>query len=185
VYVAHALRKDTFMRTMIAVIGAGACDDALAASAERAGELLSGAGFAVVCGGLGGVMQAACRGARRRGGRTIGILPGADRSAANPYVEIVVPTGMGEARNILVVRSGQAVLAIGGGFGTLSELAFARKLDIPVVGLHTWRLPDDGIIHETSVAAAVQRIIDVVTEGDEGARGHEASRPVDIATPDA
>jgi hypothetical protein len=160
VYVTHALRKETFVSTVIAVVGAGACDARLAATAERVGAMLGTAGFTVACGGLGGVMEAVCRGAREHGGSTIGILPGADRTAANPYVDIVLPTGMGEARNLLVVRAGHAVLAIGGGFGTLSEVAFARKLDIPVVGLHTWRLPDDGIIHETTAESAVARVVE-------------------------
>ncbi len=154
--------RTRFVSTVITVIGAGACDDALAATAERVGALLAGAGFTIVCGGLGGVMEFVCRGASRHGGRTIGILPGVDRSAANSYVDVVLPTGMGEGRNILVVRAGRVVVAIGGGFGTLSELAFARKLGIPVVGLNTWRLPDDGIIHEPTAEVAVQRVIDLV-----------------------
>lgn len=155
------------MRTVIAVVGAGACDDQLAATAERVGAMLAGAGVAVACGGLGGVMEAVCRGASEQGGSTIGILPGADRSAANSYVDIVLPTGMGEARNLLVVRAGRAVIAIGGGFGTLSEVAFARKLGIPVVGLHTWRLPGDGIVHEATAESAVARVLECV-EGSVG-----------------
>ena len=155
------------MSTVIAVVGAGACDDRLAATAERVGAMLAGAGVAVACGGLGGVMEAVCRGASEQGGTTIGILPGADRSAANSYVDIVLPTGMGEARNLLVVRAGRAVIAIGGGFGTLSEVAFARKLGIPVVGLHTWQLPGDGIIHEATAESAVARVLGCV-EGSVG-----------------
>ena len=159
--------------TTIAVVGAGACDDALAELAEHVGSLLAAAGAVVVCGGLGGVMHAVCRGAQARGGTTVGILPGADRDVANPYVDIVLPTGMGEARNILVVRAGQALLAIGGGFGTLSELAFARKLGVPVVGLHTWRLPDDeGITHETTAEAAAARVLAAARAADR----HEGDR---------
>lgn len=159
VYVTHALRTHTPMTPIIAVIGAGRSDARLDAAAERVGALLADAGITVVCGGLGGVMAAVCRGARDRGGQTIGILPGTDRAAANPHVGIALPTGMGEARNVLVVRAGAAVIAIGGGFGTLSELGFARKLEIPVFGLHTWRLPDDGITHVDSADAAARHAI--------------------------
>ena len=94
----------------------------------------------VVCGGLSGVMEAACRGAHEAGGTTVGILPGADRSAANPWVDVAVPTGLGEARNALVVRAADAVLAVGGEYGTLSEIAFALKAGKPVVGVGTWEL---------------------------------------------
>src|SRR2546425_3207153 len=124
----------------IAVIGAGQCDSQTTALAEEVGRRLAGAGAIVVCGGLGGVMEAACRGAKSAGGLTIGILPGADRADANPWVDIAIPTGLGEARNILVVRSAQAVIAVAGEFGTLSEIAFALKLGIPVIGLDTWQL---------------------------------------------
>lgn len=147
------------VETVISVIGAGTSDDALDATAYRVGHLLAEAGFATACGGLGGVMAEVCRGAREHGGITIGILPGPDPADANPHVDVALPTGMGEARNVLVVRAGAAVIAIGGGFGTLSEIAFARKLDVPVVGLRTWRLPDDGIIHESTPESAVRRVI--------------------------
>jgi uncharacterized protein (TIGR00725 family) len=89
-------------------------------------------------------MEAACRGAKDAGGLTLGILPGAQASDANPYVDIAIPTGMGEARNVLVVRSAAVVIAVGGQFGTLSEIAFALKLGIPVIGLGTWELMKDG-----------------------------------------
>jgi uncharacterized protein (TIGR00725 family) len=108
------------------------------------GRELAERGAVVVCGGLGGVMEAACRGAREAGGTTLGILPGLDRRQANPYVEVALPTGMGEARNALVVRAADSVVAIGGGFGTLSEIALALKVGKTVVGLDTWDLGERG-----------------------------------------
>jgi uncharacterized protein (TIGR00725 family) len=94
----------------------------------------------LVCGGLGGVMEAACRGARDGGGATLGILPGADRRQANRFVDVAVPTGLGEARNALVVRASDALIAVGGAYGTLSEIAFALKAGKPVVGLGSWEI---------------------------------------------
>lgn len=112
--------------------------------AAEVGRRLAEAGAAVVCGGLGGVMEAACRGARSVDGVTIGLLPGTDRAAANPYVTVAIPTGLGELRNGLVVRAADALIAIGGGYGTLSEVALALKTGVPVVGLGTWDLSRDG-----------------------------------------
>jgi uncharacterized protein (TIGR00725 family) len=102
--------------------------------------LLAGRGAVVVCGGLGGVMEAACRGARGEGGTAVGILPGLDRGAANPHVSVAVATGLGEARNALVVRAADALIAVGGAYGTLSEIALALKAGKRVVGLGTWRI---------------------------------------------
>lgn len=136
---------------LIAVIGEGDCPPELFAQAERIGTELARRGATVICGGLGGVMLAACKGAKAAGGTTIGILPGSDPKEANPYVDIPIPTGLGEARNIIVVRAAQAVIAVGGAYGTLSEVAFALKFGKPVIGLQTWELfrrgePDTGII---------------------------------------
>jgi uncharacterized protein (TIGR00725 family) len=124
----------------IAVIGAGADDPRLAALAEEVGAGLARAGARLVCGGRGGVMEAAARGATGAGGEVIGILPGDDLAEANAHVTHPVATGVGQARNIAVVASGDAVIAIGGAWGTLSEIAFARRLGRPVVGLRTWEL---------------------------------------------
>ena len=110
----------------IAVIGARKCDKKTCALAERVGRELARRGATIVCGGLGGVMQAACKGAQRAGGRTIGILPGENHRDANPYVDIPIVTGLGEARNSIVVRTARAIIAVGGEYGTLSELAFAQ-----------------------------------------------------------
>ena len=128
---------------MVGVIGEQACSAELAAMAYAVGAGIARRGGVVVCGGLGGVMEAAARGAREAGGLTIGILPGTDRTAANPFISIPIPTGMGEGRNIIVVRASEAVVAVGGSYGTLSEMAFALKLGVPVVGLRTWRLAKD------------------------------------------
>lgn len=128
----------------MAVVGAGRASAAHEQAAHAVGAELARAGITVVTGGLGGVMAAACRGAREAGGRTVGILPGLDRRAANAFVEVALPTGLGEARNLLVVRSAQVVVAVGGEYGTLSELALALKAGIPVIGLDTWQLRRDG-----------------------------------------
>ena len=142
----------------MAVIGAGACFPQEAAAAERIGELLARAGAVLVCGGLSGVMEAACRGARREGGMTVGVLPGTDRAAANPYVSVAIATGLGELRNGVVVRASDAVIAVGGEFGTLSEIGFALKLGKRVVGLGTWELPrrPDAIVRASSADEAVR-----------------------------
>lgn len=119
----------------ISVIGAGTCDDLVRAQAREVGFLAAQRGFAIVCGGLGGVMAGACQGAREAGGLTIGILPGDDPGEANPFVDVPVATGFGIARNVLVVKNGLAVIAIAGGAGTLSEIGVALKLQRPVVAL--------------------------------------------------
>jgi hypothetical protein len=138
----------------VAVVGAGDAPPDDLAAAEEVGRLLADAGAVVVCGGLGGAMEAACRGARRAGGLTLGILPGDRRDRANPWVTVAVPTGMGELRNGLVVRTADVVLAIGGEYGTLSEIALALKLGRPVVGLRTFTLVRPGGATDTGVAPA-------------------------------
>jgi uncharacterized protein (TIGR00725 family) len=128
----------------VSVIGAAEADADMLADAEAVGQGVAYAGAIVVCGGRGGVMEAACRGAVAEGGVTVGLLPDADRAHANPFVSVALPTGMGELRNGLVARAGDAVIAIGGEFGTLSEIGFALKLGRPVVGLGTWELARGG-----------------------------------------
>ena len=125
--------------------------------AEAVGRELAARGVVVVCGGLGGVMEAACRGAKEAGGHTVGILPGADRAAANPFVDRAVPTGLGEARNALVVRAADALIAVGGGYGTLSEIALALKAGKRVVGLGSWDI--DGVVAVTDAGAAVAAVL--------------------------
>jgi uncharacterized protein (TIGR00725 family) len=125
----------------IAVIGPGRdADERALEQAELAGAAIAGAGATLVCGGLGGVMEAACRGARSRDGFTVGLLPGDDREDANGWVLLALPTGLGEARNALIVRAADAVVAIGGGWGTLSEIALALRRGVPVLGVGTWEL---------------------------------------------
>jgi uncharacterized protein (TIGR00725 family) len=126
------------------VAGGGEADEDTCRAAEAVGRGLARRGALVVCGGLGGVMEAACRGARAEGGITVGILPGDVRAAANPFVDVALPTGMGEARNALVVRACDALVAVAGEFGTLSEIALALRLGTPVVGLRTWELAKGG-----------------------------------------
>jgi uncharacterized protein (TIGR00725 family) len=140
----------------VAVVGPGQASPDELHRAEEIGAGLAAAGAVVVTGGLGGVMEAACRGARSKHGHTLGILPGEDRGAANGWVEIAVTTGMGELRNGLVVRAADAVVAVGGGHGTLSEVALALKIGRPVVGLGTWDV--HGIEHARTPADAVDRI---------------------------
>jgi len=129
----------------VSVIGGGRCSQQEARIAEEVGAELARRGVTLVCGGLSGVMEAACRGSRSEGGTTIGIIPGSRREEANPYVDIPIVTTLGEARNIIVVCSGQAVIAIGGEYGTLSEIAHALRNGIPVVGLNTWSLCKHGL----------------------------------------
>lgn len=135
-------------------MGSGDAAEAELAAAEEVGAAVAAAGCGLVCGGLGGVMEAACRGARSRGGLTVGILPGLDREEANGWVVVALPTGLGEARNALVVRAADAVVAVGGGWGTLSEIALALKAGLPVVGLDTWEPVLRGEAAEGIVVAA-------------------------------
>lgn len=153
----------------VAVVGPGSCSEAEASVAAAVGAGLARADAVLVCGGLGGVMEAACRGCASEGGMTIGILPGLDRAAANEWVQVAIATGMGELRNGLVVRSADALIAVGGAYGTLSEIALALKAGKPVVGLGTWRLGDGasaggadlgiGIIEAADAEDAVRRAL--------------------------
>ena len=112
----------------------------------------------LVCGGLGGVMAAACRGAVSAGGMTVGILPGSDRSAGNEWLTVAIPTGLGELRNGLVVRAADAVIAVGGAYGTLSEVALALKTGVPVIGLRTWEIEGIEVVDSPERAVrAIQR----------------------------
>ena len=145
----------------VAVVGPGQPDDdALLTIAEDVGAGLAQAGCTVVTGGLGGVMAAASRGARDAGGLVVGVLPGDDASTANEWVDIAIPTGLGEGRNALVVRAARVVVAIGGSWGTLAEIALARRRDTPVIAVQGWRIvgpaPDDGVIDAANAAEAVR-----------------------------
>ena len=145
----------------ISVIGAAEGEPEALEAAEEVGRLLAEAGAVVICGGRGGVMEAASRGAQAAGGIAIGVLPGSDPDEANEHVAHVVATGVGQARNLAVVGSGSAVIAVDGHWGTLSEIAFARKLGKPVVALRSWTLrhrtePDLGITEAETPAEAVK-----------------------------
>lgn len=154
-------------KKFIAVIGGGQCTPEEAGLAEVVGREIARRGAILVCGGLGGVMEAACKGADAEGGTTIGILPGEIRQSANQYVQIPIATGLGYARNIAVVKSAQAVIAIGGSYGTLTEIGHARQSGIPVIGLGTWSLsrngqPDNAIITVRDPAEAVDKALELV-----------------------
>jgi uncharacterized protein (TIGR00725 family) len=128
----------------IAVIGSGSASAKEARAAEMIGADIAEAGAVLVCGGLGGVMEAACKGAKSKGGTTVGILPGLNRHDANPHVDFPIATGLGEARNAIVASSADAVIAVGGEYGTLSEIAFALRAGKRVVGIDSWDLVHDG-----------------------------------------
>lgn len=154
-------------KRFIAVIGGSECSPEEARLAEEVGGELARQGAILVCGGLSGVMAAACKGASAEDGITIGILPGDRRHAANPYVQIPIVTGIGYARNVAVVKSAQAVIAVGGSYGTLSEIAHALQSGIPVVGLNTWALSrngrkDNSIILAQNPTDAVSKAFDSI-----------------------
>ncbi len=140
------MRAMPSVRPQVTVVGAAKCDEHLARLAFETGRELALAGAILLCGGRGGVMEAACAGARAGGGLTVGVLPGADaaESAPNPHLDVVLWSGLGQARNLVLVLSGRAVIAIGGGWGTLSEVALALKYGRRVVLLESWdlRRPD-------------------------------------------
>ena len=154
---------------IIAVIGGWQCSKEEAKIAEEVGRQLARQGAILVCGGLSGIMEAACKGASSEGGVTIGILPGESRQAANPYVQIPIVTGLGYARNITVVKSAQAVIAIDGSYGTLSEISHALQSGIPVIGLNTWTLSinskqDNSIIPARNATEAVDKALNLATD---------------------
>jgi len=129
---------------LIAVCGASAATDPEIRVAEAVGRLLAARGAVVVCGGLGGVMEGVCRGAAGAGGLTVGLLPGDDPEAANPGVSLALATGLGELRNGLIARACRGMIAIGGGYGTLSEVAFMLRLGRPVCAVSSWGLVPPG-----------------------------------------
>ena len=149
------------MKELIAVIGAGECTSEIYDQAYELGKLLGDDGFTVVCGGLGGVMEAVSKGVKSTNGLTIGILPGNETSEANNYIDIGIATGMGIGRNIILIRSALAIIAVNGKYGTLSELAFALQLKKPVIGLNTWDV-SDGIIKVASAKEAVLKVKEIL-----------------------
>lgn len=161
------------MPLYVALIGPGEAAPGILELAEEAGYRIAQAGAVLVTGGLGGAMEAACKGARRAGGTTVGILPGTSRADGNEFLDVAIPTGMGEMRNALVVSAADGVLAVGGAFGTLSELALAAKLGKPVISLRSWELSIEGkpsgIPSASSVEEAVESLMQLIPAADPAA----------------
>lgn len=147
----------------IGIIGSSECSLEIRKIAFEVGYGVAKKGAVLICGGLGGVMEAACEGAKKANGLTIGILPGFDRGEANPFVDIPIATGISIARNLIIVRSSDALIAIAGGFGTLSEIGFALNLSVPVIGLHTWEI-EAPIIQVATAEQAVNRAFSVIKQ---------------------
>ncbi len=148
------------MRPVIAVIGGRRTEKSLLVEAEEAGRLIAGKGAVLLCGGLGGVMEAASKGAQSAGGLTVGILPRNDSRSANRYIDIPIATGMGIGRNVIIARSADALIAVGGEYGTLSEIAFALQMGKPVAGIRTWDIK--GIINAENAADAVNKVFELL-----------------------
>ena len=148
------------MKRMVAVIGGRSTEKALLREAETVGKLLAQRNAVVVCGGLGGVMEAVSRGARSEGGLTVGVLPQNDTREANQFIDIPVVTGMGIGRNVIIVRTADALIAVGGEYGTLSEIAFALQLGKPVVGIQTWDIK--GVVSVDNGLEAVDTIFSII-----------------------
>ncbi|MFV0459961.1 MAG: TIGR00725 family protein [Actinomycetales bacterium] len=147
--------------TYIGLIGADTeATKADLVNAAEVGRLLAAAGAVLVCGGGGGVMEAGCHGASSVGGLTVGLLPGLRRDAGNRYLSVSIPTGMGDLRNGLIVRSSQALIAVGGGWGTLSEIALARKAGLVVAALGSWELPRHPLVMTQTPTQAVSVALD-------------------------
>ena len=157
-------------RPYIAVVGGSEPSRTAEAIAEQIGSALARRGAVIVCGGLGGIMAAVCRGAHEEGGTTVGILPTEQRADGNDHLDIALATGLGEIRNTLIVRSADAVIAIEGEFGTLSEIGFALRIGKPVVGIDTWEVAQrgqasDAIVRVSSAAEAVEKALELVPRG--------------------
>jgi uncharacterized protein (TIGR00725 family) len=146
----------------VAVVGASHARPEDLVQAEAAGRRLAELGAIVVTGGRGGVMEAACRAAKEAGATTVGILTGFDRSDANAYVDVALPTGLGEMRNGLVARAADALVAVGGAWGTLAEIALARSAGTPVFGVGSWELGEDGVVAVDSGSEAAERAVAAV-----------------------
>lgn len=155
------------MLKKISVIGSSNCSLKEYNTAEEVGREIARRKAVLICGGLGGVMEAAAKGAKGAGGITVGILPGTDKNSANPYIDIPIVTGFGEARNAIIALSGDAIIAVGGALGALSELAFALKNKKPVIGIETWKLDKDycpkaNIIAVSSAKEAVDKAFSLI-----------------------
>jgi len=149
-------------KIIIAVIGAGSADEPLLRIAEEVGQLIAKRDAILICGGLGGVMEAASKGARSEEGTTVGILPQNYKNEANPYIDIPVATGFGEGRNVIIARTADAIIAIGGEYGTLSEIAFGLRMGKPVIGIKTWDIK--GIIKAENAEDAVNKAFELISK---------------------
>ncbi len=144
-------------RPLVGVIGGAKCGHEVEGLAFEVGRLIAAEGLVLVNGGLGGVMEASARGCREGGGLSIGILPGLDAAGANPYIDIAIPTGLGDMRNALIVRAAKVLIAIGGRYGTLSEVALGLKAKKPVIGIGTWDI--EGVVRAATPAEALERAL--------------------------
>lgn len=163
------MKRGYFKKLIFAVIGSNSCSRQEAAIAEQVGVEIAKVDGLLICGGKGGIMEAACRGAKKFGGTTIGILPDEDYSAVNKYVNIPIVTGMGEARNIIIVRSADIIIAISGEYGTLNEIALALKIGKPVIGIGTWELSKKGkkvksIIQASDAHDAITKALAIIKQ---------------------
>lgn len=150
---------------LVAVIGGSEATAAEGAIARKVGALLAQAGLGLVTGGRGGVMLEACRGAKENGGTTLALLPGDDPRQANEFVDLAIPTGMGEMRNALIVRSARALIAIGGGYGTLSEIGFALRAGKPIIGINTYEISRNGDpVEDLRTAETAEEAVEWVIE---------------------
>lgn len=148
----------------IGVIGGSRCDSNIAEIAYHVGREIGKRGAVLICGGLGGVMESAARGVVEEGGIAVGVIPTYSKWDANQFIGITITTGLGHARNVIVVSSSDGLIAIGGEFGTLSEIAFAMKMGKPIVGIKTWDIP--GIIKAETAREAVEILFEIVKKGD-------------------
>ncbi|MFN3396495.1 MAG: TIGR00725 family protein [Thermodesulfovibrionales bacterium] len=156
----NSVQRMVMGKKIIAIIGAGRAEGDLLKIAEKVGRLVAERNAILVCGGLGGVMEAAAKGAKEAGGTTIGILPSDRKDQANPYIDIPIPTGFGDGRNVIIIRTADAVIAVGGEYGTLSEIAFALKAGKPVAGIKSWDI--NGIIKADNDEDAINKIFDLL-----------------------
>jgi uncharacterized protein (TIGR00725 family) len=148
------------MRKIIAVIGGRRTERILLKEAEEVGSLIAKKGAVLICGGLTGVMEAVSKGAKSQGGLTVGILPHNDTKEANPYIDIPIATGLGITRNVIIARAADVLIAIGGEYGTLSEIAFALQMGKPVVGIRTWDIK--GVISVENASDAVNKAFELI-----------------------
>jgi len=150
------------LKTIIALIGAGVADESLRKTAEEVGRLIARRNAVLICGGLGGVMEAASKGAKSEGGTAVGILPQDHKDEVNPYIDVPVATGFGEGRNVIIARTADAIIAVGGEYGTLSEIAFGLRMGKPVIGFKTWDIK--GLIKAESAEDAVNKAFEALSK---------------------